>query len=201
VKVEAFIFDIGNVLVRFLPGQAEAALARLGVSAVPDQGVLRDLGLRYERGALDRAGFLSALRDLLGHAGPDEDLTRAWQEIFQPNEPMWRLVETLHDHYPLYLLSNTNCLHHEYVAREYEVFEKFADGVFSYRAKLMKPEREIFALAIRQFGVEPGSTVYLDDLSANVEAARAAGLRAFQYHPDAHADCLAILRAQGVQCV
>jgi putative hydrolase of the HAD superfamily len=189
------------VLVRFLPGQAEAALARLGVSAVPDQGVLRDLGLRYERGALDRAGFLSALRDLLGHAGPDEDLTRAWQEIFQPNEPMWRLVETLHDHYPLYLLSNTNCLHHEYVAREYEVFEKFADGVFSYRAKLMKPEREIFALAIRQFGVEPGSTVYLDDLSANVEAARAAGLRAFQYHPDAHADCLATLRAQGVQCV
>jgi FMN phosphatase YigB (HAD superfamily) len=65
----------------------------------------------------------------------------------------------------------------------------------------MKPEREIFALAIRQFGVEPGSTVYLDDLSANVEAARAAGLRAFQYHPDAHADCLATLRAQGVQCV
>jgi putative hydrolase of the HAD superfamily len=201
VKVEAFIFDIGNVLVRFRSGQAEAALVRLGVSAVPDQGVLRDLGLRYERGALDRAGFLSALRDILRHAGPDEDLTRAWQEIFQPNEPMWRLVETLHDHYPLYLLSNTNCLHHEYVAREYEVFEKFADGVFSYRAKLMKPEREIFALAIRQFGVEPGSTVYLDDLSANVEAARAAGLRAFQYHPDAHADCLATLRAQGVQCV
>ena len=201
MKVEAFIFDIGNVLLRFHPGQAEEALARLGVSAVPDQGVLQDLGLRYERGALDRAGFLSALRDILGHAGPDEDLTRAWQEIFQPNEPMWRLVEALHGHYPLYLLSNTNCLHHEYVAREYEIFEKFADGVFSYRAKLMKPEREIFALAIRQFGVEPGSTVYLDDLSANVEAARAAGLRAFQYHPDAHADCLATLRAQGVQCV
>ena len=201
MKVEAFIFDIGNVLVRFRPGHAEAALARLGVSAVPDQGVLQNLGLRYERGALDRAGFLSALREILGHTGPDEDLTRAWQEIFQPNEPMWRLVEALHGHYPLYLLSNTNCLHHEYLAREYEVFEKFAGGVFSYRAKLMKPEPEIFALAIRQFGVEPGSTVYLDDLSANVEAARAAGLRAFQYHPDAHADCVATLRAQGVQCV
>ena len=201
MKVEGFIFDIGNVLLRFRPGQAEEALARLGLSSLPDLAVLQDLGLRYERGALDRAGFLSALRDVLGSTGPDEDLTRAWQEIFQPNEPMWRLVEALHVHYPLYLLSNTNCLHHEYVAREYEVFEKFADGVFSYRAKLMKPEPEIFALAIHQFGVEPGSTVYLDDLSANVEAARAAGLRAFQYHPDGHADCLATLRAQGVQCV
>ena len=201
MKVEAFIFDIGNVLVHFRPGQAEETLVRLGASTLPDLAALQDLGLRYERGVLDRAGFLSALRDILGHAGPDEDLTRAWQEIFEPNRPMWHLVEALHSHYPLYLLSNTNCLHHEYLAREYGVFEKFAGGVFSYRAKLMKPEQEIFALAIRQFGVEPGSTVYLDDLSANVEAARAAGLRAFQYHPDAHADCLTTLRAQGVQCV
>jgi len=201
VKVEAFIFDIGNVLVRFCPGHAEEALARLSVSPGPELAALQDLGMRYERGALDRAEFLSALRNVLGYAGSNEDLVRAWQEIFEPNRPMWCLVEQLHGAYPLYLLSNTNCLHHAHLLREYEVFEKFADGVFSYRAKMMKPEPEIFALALRQFGVEPGSTVYLDDLPANVEAARAAGLRAFLYHPDAHADCLATLRAQGVQCV
>jgi len=201
VNVGAFIFDIGNVLVRFRPGHAEEALARLGVSNPPDIVALQDLGQRYERGAVDRARFLSALRGILGHAGPDEDLSRAWQEIFEPNRPMWDLVDKLHRNYPLYLLSNTNCLHHEYLAREYEIFEKFADGVFSYRAKMMKPEPEIFALAIRQFGVDPAATIYLDDLSANVEAARGAGLRAFQYHPEAHDDCLATLRAQGVQCV
>jgi FMN phosphatase YigB (HAD superfamily) len=56
-------------------------------------------------------------------------------------------------------------------------------------------------LAIRQFGVEPENTIYLDDLTANVEAARGAGLRAFRYDPEAHEDLLAALRREGVQCV
>jgi FMN phosphatase YigB (HAD superfamily) len=65
----------------------------------------------------------------------------------------------------------------------------------------MKPEHGIFELAIRQFGVNAAATVYLDDLPANVEAARAAGLRAFVYRHDAHADLAPTLRAQGVYCV
>jgi putative hydrolase of the HAD superfamily len=200
MNVEAFIFDIGNVLVRFEPGKAERTLAELGVTK-PDLAALSGLGHRYERGGLERAEFLSALREVLGHDGDEEVLARAWQEIFEPNRPMWEVVDRLQANYPLYLLSNTNGLHHEYLVREYPVFEKFTDGVFSYRARMMKPERGIFELAIRQFGVNPGTTVYLDDLPANVEAARAAGLRALHYDPAAHGDCLAVLRAQGVQCV
>jgi putative hydrolase of the HAD superfamily len=200
VKIEAFIFDIGNVLVRFDYGRAAASLSAMGAD-LSDRAALETMAARYERGTIDRPAFLEALRSILRHGADDAAVARAWQEIFEPNAPMWELVEKLHGTYPLYLLSNTNCLHHDYLEREYEIFGRFSDGVFSYRAKMMKPEPEIFALAIRQFGVHPQATVYLDDLSANVEAARGAGLRAFQYHPDAHADCLATLRAQNVQCV
>ena len=163
--------------------------------------VLAALGRRYESGQVDRADFLAALREALGGGLSDDVLSTAWQEIFEPNEPMWEVVERLHGRYPLYLLSNTNCLHHEYLVREYPVFGKFADGVFSYRAGMMKPDRGIFELAIRQFGVNPPATIYLDDLPANVEAARGAGLRAFLYRHDAHNELPATLLAQGVQCV
>lgn len=200
MKIEAFIFDIGNVLVRFDHMRAVQALAALGAD-LSDRSALEQLGARYERGAVDRAAFLRELRVILRHGADDAAVARAWQEIFEPNLPMWELVEKLHGDYPLYLLSNTNCLHHDYLLREYTVFEKFSDGVFSYRAGMAKPEREIFELALRQFGVDPRATVYLDDLTANVEAARGAGLRAFSYHPDAHGDLLATLRAEGVQCV
>jgi glucose-1-phosphatase len=200
VKVKAFIFDIGNVLVTFDEKRIEAALFSRGADAGTLLAV-RELAAPYERGEISRERFLGRLRDLLAPEAAPEELARMWQEIFEPNPPMWDLVQKLHGKYPLYLLSNTNCLHHEYLEREYAVFQKFADGVFSYRAKMMKPERGIFELAIRQFGVRPEATVYLDDLTANVEAARAAGLQAFVYHPAAHADCLAVLRAQGVQCV
>jgi HAD superfamily hydrolase (TIGR01509 family) len=200
MEVEAFIFDIGNVLVRFEAGKAERTLAQLGVER-PDFAVLAVLGRRYESGEIDRAVFLDSLREVLGGRLSDDVLASAWQDIFEPNEPMWEVVEKLHGRYPLYLLSNTNCLHLEYVVREYPVFGKFADGVYSYRAGMMKPERGIFDLAIRQFGVRPAATVYLDDLPANVEAARAAGLRAFVYRHDAHDELAPTLRAQGVQCV
>jgi len=200
VKPEAFIFDIGNVLVTFDFSRATRALSALGAD-FSDRSSVEQLAARYERGAVDRQDFLARLRGILRHSADDAAVARAWQEIFEPNRPMWDLVEKLHGAYPLYLLSNTNCLHHEYLLREYAIFEKFADGVFSHRAKLAKPEREIFELAIRQFGVDPQSTVYLDDLTANVEAARGAGLRAFRYDPAAHGDLLATLRAEGVQCV
>ncbi len=200
MEVEAFIFDIGNVLVRFEAGKAERTLAKLGVTS-PDLALLALLGRRYEAGAVGRAEFLASLREALGGGLSDDVLASAWQEIFEPNEPMRELVEKLHGRYPLYLLSNTNCLHHEYLVREYPVFGKFADGVFSYRAGMMKPEHGIFELAIKQFGVRPAATIYLDDLTANVEAARGAGLRAFVYRHEAHDDLTATLRAQGVQCV
>ncbi|MEX1045584.1 MAG: HAD family phosphatase [Chthoniobacterales bacterium] len=200
MEVEAFIFDIGNVLVRFEPGKAERTLAKLGVQH-PDFAALAALGQRYEAGALDRAEFLASWREALGGGLSDDVLAKAWQEIFEPNEPMWELVEKLHGSYPLYLLSNTNCLHHEYLVREYPVFGKFTDGVFSYRVRMMKPEHGIFELAIRQFGVSPAATVYLDDLPANVEAAGGVGLRALVYRHDAHGELAPTLRAHGVQCV
>ena len=200
MKTEAFIFDIGNVLVRFDHGRVMAAMSVHGADW-SDRAAWEALAERYERGETDRAGFLGGLRSISRHHADDDAVIRAWQEIFEPNVPMWDLVQRLHGEYPLYLLSNTNCLHHEYLLREYAIFEKFADGVFSYRAKLAKPERAIFELAIRQFGVDPQKTIYLDDLTANVEAARGAGLRAFCYRPDAHEDLLAALRREGVQCV
>ena len=200
MKIEAFIFDIGNVLVTFDFSRAAGALTALGAD-LSDRAAMEQLAARYERGEVGRAEFLAELRVILRHTADDAAVARAWQEIFEPNRPMWELVEKLHASHPLYLLSNTNCLHHDYLLREYAIFEKFADGVFSYRAKLAKPEREIFEVAIRQFGVDPRSTIYLDDLTANVEAARDAGLRAFRYDPDAHGDLLSTLRAEGVQCV
>ena len=200
MKPRAFIFDIGNVLVTFDYSRVAGALSALGAD-LSDRAAFEQLAACYERGDVDRSEFLARLRVILRHTADDEAVARAWQEIFDPNRPMWELVEKLHESYPLYLLSNTNCLHHDYLLREYAIFGKFADGVFSYRAESAKPEREIFELAIRQFGVDPQSTIYLDDLTVNVEAARGAGLRAFRYDPAAHADLLATLRAEGVQCV
>jgi putative hydrolase of the HAD superfamily len=200
MKIEAFIFDIGNVLAHFDFGRAEAALERLGCP-VRDWSAVEPLARRYETGQIGRDEFLAGVNALLGRPAPPEALARAWQDIFTPNLPMWEVVENLHGTYPLYLLSNTNCLHLEHVTAEYGVFARFDDGVYSHVAGAMKPDPRIFARAIRQFGVRPEATVYVDDLAPNVAAARDAGLRALPYRADRHAEFLAALRGLGVQCV
>jgi putative hydrolase of the HAD superfamily len=200
MKIEAFIFDIGNVLLHFDYDKARAALRAAGAPE-PEVGVVEALGYRYERGEVSSDIFLHELSEIFGHVASEGLLVQAWQEIFEPNQPMWEVVEKLHGRYPLYLLSNTNALQHDYIAARYAVLARFADGVYSYRAGMMKPEPEIFTKAIAQFGVNPSVTVYFDDLAPNVAAAETAGLRAFQYHPASHAACLEWLRDCGVQCV
>lgn len=200
MKPAAFIFDIGNVLLRFDYGRAWERLQAQG-AVMPEFAALEALSKEYESGAVDRPEFLRRLATMFGNRIPEGELALAWQDIFEPNAPMWETVAGLSRDYPLYLLSNTNCLQHDYFIDRYDVFRFFRDGVFSYREKMMKPESGIFSLAVERFGVRPEATIYLDDLESNVAAARDAGLCAFQYHPDCHGDCLDWLRAQGVQCV
>lgn len=200
MKPEAFIFDIGNVLLRFDYSRAWERLRAQG-APMPGFAALEALSKEYERGAVERAEFLRRLAAMFEDRIPESELAAAWQDIFEPNEPMLETVAELSRDYPLYLLSNTNCLQHEYFANRYDVFRLFRDGVFSYREKLMKPEPEIFRLAVEKFGVRPQATVYLDDLEPNVAAARDAGLRVFHYHADRHRDCLDWLRSQGVLSV
>lgn len=200
MEVEAFIFDIGNVLALFDDRRMAPALCAHGADGQTIRAI-RELAVPYERGDVTRERFLADVSALLSPGITEEQLVAAWQDIFTPNRAMWKLVESLHGRYPLYLISNTNCLHLEYLRREYPALAKFRDGVFSHEVGLLKPDPGIFQLAVRRFGVRPGNTVYFDDLAANVEAARGAGLRALLYDPRAHQACLANLRAMGVQCV
>jgi HAD superfamily hydrolase (TIGR01509 family) len=50
--------------------------------------------------------------------------------------------------------------------------------VYSYEVGIEKPDRRIYKITCQRLGVAPGEVVFLDDLEANVVAAREAGMRA-----------------------
>jgi putative hydrolase of the HAD superfamily len=64
------------------------------------------------------------------------------------------------------------------------------DGMFdavvlSGREGLRKPEPEIYLLAARRLGIRPEDCVFVDDVQANVDGARAVGMTAVLHkHPD-----------------
>ncbi|MDQ1288009.1 MAG: putative hydrolase of the superfamily [Actinomycetota bacterium] len=71
----------------------------------------------------------------------------------------------------------------------------FDEGVFSCRLHLVKPDPEIFAVAVRLLDLDPARLLFLDDREDNVEAARAAGWPAMLFR-DA-ASCADDLSAAG----
>jgi putative hydrolase of the HAD superfamily len=124
---------------------------------------------------------------------------KAWEEIFEPNAPMIEIVDKLAGNLPIYLLSNTNDIHLEYMRRTYPFFAKFSGGVYSHEAKASKPGKAIYETVCRQCGLEPATTFFIDDLLPNIETARALGFQTHHYHHERHDALLAQLRGAGVE--
>jgi HAD superfamily hydrolase (TIGR01509 family) len=64
--------------------------------------------------------------------------------------------------------------------------ETFDELVISCEHQLLKPEREIYELALGSAGVRSDETLFVDDSPGNVEGARAAGLRSFRFLNEEH---------------
>jgi glucose-1-phosphatase len=202
MSIRAFLFDIGNVLLKFDFSKALRAVAAQSdvANEVEALGLIDRIKVAYEDGQIDRATFLRGVFDVLRYRGDEPAFIAAWEDIFEPNEPMVRLVEELaKKSCPLYLLSNTNDIHRNYFLRQYPFFRHFKGGTYSDTARASKPGREIYETACREHGLTAGETFFIDDLLPNIETARGLGFQAHHYHADRHAALLEDLKAAGFE--
>lgn len=186
---DAFLFDIGRVLVQFDFGLAFSRLAPLAAAdmTVAEAGI-RSLLTPLETGALSTADFISRSVDLLGGEVTPAAFEEAYCEIFTPHAPMEEAVAALAEKYPLFLFSNTSELHERFLLRDYGVFRHFRGGIFSWRAGAMKPDDAIYEQAIVLTGCPPDRIAYIDDLPANVAKGRRLGLITHHYDAAAHSE-------------
>jgi putative hydrolase of the HAD superfamily len=198
-SMRAFLFDIGNVLVRLEFARGLRAVAAL--SEVADEheviGRVNAVKLLYEDGQIPRSEFLREATRLLKFRGTEGDFIAAWQGIFSANEPMHDLVRRLHRRYPLYLLSNTNCLHVEGLFRDFPIFECYTGATYSHVVRASKPNAAIFEIACRDHGLVPEETFFIDDLAENIETARRLGFQTHCYDYHRHENLLTALANAG----
>jgi FMN phosphatase YigB (HAD superfamily) len=199
-EVDAFVFDIGNVLVEFDFGPAyeaisEKSVLKKGGKAVED--ALDPIKRVYEDGGMGRAEFMARSFELLGYQGTAAEFQRTWENIFTINAQMESVLRGLSGRYPLFLLSNTNDLHRDFLFSQFPVFGLFQAGIYSYEVRVSKPEPEIFEITRERFGLNPARTLFVDDLAANVESARRLGFRCHRYARKAHGEFLEELKRVG----
>ncbi|MFV1993974.1 MAG: HAD family phosphatase, partial [Verrucomicrobiales bacterium] len=109
-----FLFDIGNVILKFDFAPAiEKLREKNPPSGQQPLGRIEELKLEHESGAVDDDTFIERAIEISGFIGTREDFVKIWVDIFDPNQPIIDLVGKLtsQDGHRLYLFSNTNGLH------------------------------------------------------------------------------------------
>ncbi len=187
-----FLFDIGNVILKF---DYRPAMIKIQPHAGRDLAEVRpqvtELNVLYEGGKISRAEFLQRLYEAIDYTGTEEHFVSSWADIFEENRPASELAHELKaDGYPLYILSNTSCIHVDFFTRTYPVFGLFQDPVYSHIAGSLKPEPEIYHYTIQTLGIKPEETFYIDDRPENIEMGRQFGFVSHQYDYDRHDDLL-----------
>jgi glucose-1-phosphatase len=182
-RVDAVVYDVGNVLVGIDFGRVLrrwAELAGVAPEALAPRFRHGPAYEAHERGEIEAAAYYASLREDLGLDLDDAALEDGWNAVFvEPIAPTVELVRRLAPRLPQYLFSNTNATHHARWSQLYGNDLAPLRGHFvSHRMGRRKPEIAAFEQVAREIGVPPERVLFFDDLPANVEAARAAGMQA-----------------------
>lgn len=179
-RYSAVFFDVGNVLVMVNFLRIVERLSRL--SNIKLDGQLKaawngDIYIRFEKGAASPQEFYRFSSPLLGNRVAQEDFWNAWNDCFDPIEEMIELARVLKKQgQRLYVISNSNFVHGNYLLKTYPFF-KLMDGIiWSYEVGCRKPEKEIYEKALSLARIKRGEGLFFDDRPENIEGARAAGL-------------------------
>jgi glucose-1-phosphatase len=129
------------------------------------------------------AEFRSVVRQRCRVTCSDAQLDRAIADMFTPNDDVCSLVPALKPRYRLVLLSNTNELHALHFRQQFaETLAHFDALVLSHEVGLRKPCADIYAHCHKIAGATPRQCLFIDDIPANIEAARACGWQGIVYH-------------------
>jgi HAD superfamily hydrolase (TIGR01509 family) len=185
--VRAIIFDIGRVLVRVDVRQAQLGLTK-GLSLTPEElwsAIEKDpRWTDWQEGRISARDWHLNLCKRLGISLDFEQFTKVWNSALDPN-PIHpdSLFEKLSKSYRVGLLSNTDPIHVAHLEATYSFYRYFPKPVRTYSCSVgaSKPDPLIFREALRGCKVHADHAVYIDDIAAYVDAARALGCSAIQF--------------------
>lgn len=194
--IKNIVFDFGGVLLNLDPELTFSQLSEvtgIKMTSADTPAHIFKVMLGYEKGEINTETFLWHLQKESTKLTPQPDkLIKAWNAMLLGwNPDRFEFLLELKKKYNVYLLSNTNELHIEWVLKDLKKNHKisdfeslFFDRVFySHNMKMRKPEQAIYNTVIEETGIKAYETLFIDDNIANVSAAISAGWKALHHDP------------------
>jgi putative hydrolase of the HAD superfamily len=175
------LWDADGVLQR-VPGGGEESMRPAVSGLVEDLDGFLAEAVRAERPALTGEvswpAVLPGLLERWGIGAALDEVLATWLRL-EPVPEARALVTEVRATGPDCHLATNQTVERAAVMREQLGYDDLLDGAFwSHELGVAKPDPAYFEEVVRRLGVPPGDALLLDDNRANVDAARAVGLRA-----------------------
>ena len=183
-KIRNIVFDFGNVLLNLDMSATEKQMQALigdayGFSAA--QNAYPVFFEDYEVGKISETDFFAGLQNMQPERTLEKDnLKAAWNAMLLdlPADRL-RMLERLRRKYRVFLLSNTNKTHidfvMDYLKKAHGVTSwdtRFFDKVYySHLIKMRKPAPDIYNFVLRDANLKAPETLFIDDNAANIKTA------------------------------
>lgn len=184
-KITTVVFDVGRVLfkwdLRYLFAKLiddKAELEYLVTHVVtPEWHYQHDEGRSLADMVAERTAEFPQYADLLSAYE-----NRLMETIPGPIEGSHEIVDELSEKgVPLFAITNFGAEFWDRFRPTQPIFDHFEDIIVSGVEKMVKPDPEIYALALRRFGLRPGQAIFIDDNLDNVVSARENGFAAHHF--------------------
>jgi len=178
--INDIMFDLGNVLV---PVNWDRAFNRLAAHLPEEliqlrqtdlsafQLLFKEPAINLEKGSIDFAKFHEIMMQELSAEIDVKEFRSIWCDIFTLDGRMADLAESLSTRYGVWLVSNTSRAHWRYIIARWPMLSFFKGAALSFELNCMKPSPEYYRKAVEMFGVDPATSVFIDDLADNVRGA------------------------------
>ena len=187
--IKNYIFDFGNVLVRFDPDYMTAAYVTDPAAAAQISPVVFD---RLYWDPLDWGGITDEALKAACHSRLPEELHALADEVYDrwmENLPfidgMPQLVKDIKaTGGKLFLLSNVSigfAQNWHTVPHLRELFSIFDGLVFSGPLGIIKPSRDIFRHVMTTYNLKEEDCIFIDDSEKNIRGAENAGIRGYLF--------------------
>lgn len=187
-KIKAIIFDFGGVILNIDYNRTKQEFLKLGIKNIDNfysQKKQTNIFNLIEKGKITEKDFLKQIKKQTKDSTLNQIIC-AWNSMLLdlPKERL-NLIASLKKKYQIYLLSNTNVIHIEYLTKilsqdSWKEFYNLFDKIyFSYEIGMRKPDFEIFEYVLRKEKLTSREVLFIDDSPQHIEAAKKLGIHAY----------------------
>lgn len=186
MPINTIFLDIGMVLVGLDYEPILTAFSDL--NGLPANEITHRLSnhsgiLDYEKGLLTTEEFVQQVTQLLGVDISLEAFEEIWSSALVVDGEGFNgllsseLFQQLKQNHRVIALSNTNEMQFGYLSRAHPLINEFDDYVLSYQVGHLKPDPEIYRVALQKSGASPEESLLVDDLVENIQGAERVGIK------------------------